>query len=231
MTAFTAKRHEIKYTISPVEQIALMKKLDQLLKRDEHCQNAGYQVTSLYFDDPHNTAYYQKLNGASIRHKYRIRYYGSALDALKLERKSKIHQMTDKVSVPLTGDEMKKLYDKEYDFLLLKNADLYKEFYYQLTKSLLKPKVIVTYNRIAYLHPIGDTRITLDNNIRTSSNQVDLSQSNLNLRDVFSNKEAILEIKFNGLLPDFIKSLLHTGQIMSASSSKYVSSRKYNYEF
>lgn len=231
MPTIIAKRHEIKYVISQIEYIALVKKLDHILQRDDYCQKEGYTVTSLYFDDPHNSAYHQKLNGDSIRHKYRIRYYGDVMNALKLERKSKVHQMTHKISVPLTPSELDQLYAKDYNFLLLKNEVLYHEFYNQLTKALVKPKVIVSYRRIAYVHPIGDTRITLDDRIRTSSNQTDLNQPDLTLRDISPNKDVILEIKFNGVLPDIIKSMIHTGQMMSSASSKYVTSRKYNYEF
>ncbi len=121
-----------------------------------------------------NTAYVQKINGEAIRHKYRIRYYGNDHHFIKLERKSKIHQMTMKESVPLTKIEVERILANDYAFLLQKEKSLYQEFYLALRHRLLKPKVIVRYIRKAYTHPIGDFRLTFDRDIRTSNMHTNL---------------------------------------------------------
>ncbi len=231
MELLKAKRHELKYTLSDLDCLVLKNRLSKVLKKDKNCPDEGYTIASVYFDDYNNKAYAEKVNGDAIRHKYRIRFYNDDTSFLKLERKSKVHQMTMKSSASLTESEVKKIYDGDYEFLKEKQEDLYKDFYFQLSKGLIKPKVIVKYNRIAFVHPVGDLRITFDQKIKTSSNQVNIFDENINYVPAIGINENILEIKFNGVMPDHIKSLLESGQVMASSSSKYVFSRKYNYKF
>lgn len=231
MDFLKAERHELKYTLSNLDRMVLITRLDNILKRDEYCKNGKYIITSVYFDDYKNTAYAQKINGDSVRYKYRIRFYNNNTSFLKLERKSKIHKMTQKISAKITPDEVKEIYKGNYEFLKEKNEDIFKDFYIKLSHGLIKPKSIVKYERIAYVHPVGDLRITLDFNIKTSNNIVDIFDENIAYVTEMNANETILEIKFNGIIPDYIRSILQTANIMQSSSSKYVYSRKYNYEF
>ena len=231
MSIITANRHELKYTLSSLDSMVLKNRLSKLLKMDKNCADQEYNITSLYFDNLNNTAYLQKINGNSIRHKYRIRYYNDDPTLLKLERKSKVHNMTKKVSAPLTRDELKKIYNGDYDFLIQKEEEIFKYFYIQLSHGLIQPKVIVTYTRTAFVHPVGNLRITFDSYVMTAGNQTDIFEENINYTPAIGTDEVILEIKFNGVIPDFIKNIMQTDKIMQSSSSKYVYSRKYNYQF
>ncbi|MFA9398079.1 MAG: polyphosphate polymerase domain-containing protein [Clostridiaceae bacterium] len=231
MDLLKAERHELKFTISNMDALVLRKRLDNVLKRDKNCIDNKYSIASVYFDDFRNGAYMQKVDGDSIRHKYRIRYYNNDTSFLKLERKSKVHQMTMKLSAKLTEDEVKDIYNGNYEFLKDKEEDIFKDFYIKLSHNQIKPKVIVKYERIAFVHPVGNLRVTFDSNVRTSNNQVNIFDDNVTYVPSIDSNETILEIKFNGVLPDHIKSLIQTANVMATSSSKYVYSRKYNYEF
>jgi hypothetical protein len=224
-------RHELKYTLSTMDYYVLSRRLGNVLKKDTNCSGDNYIITSLYFDDVHNTAFIEKVNGDAIRNKYRIRFYDNDTSFFKLERKSKLHQMTHKVSGKLTAQEVKEICAKNYEFLTEKDNDFFKEFYLKLSHGLLKPKVIVKYNRLAFVHPVGNVRITFDSNVQTSNNCIDVFNQNIPYQPAIRSDEVIMEIKFNGVLPDFIKSMIQTNNIMTSSSSKYVFSRKYNYEF
>ncbi|MBK5241470.1 polyphosphate polymerase domain-containing protein [Clostridium sp.] len=231
MELLKAKRHELKYTISDLNCLVLKNRLSKVLKKDKNCPEEGYSIASVYFDDYNNKAYTEKINGNDIRHKYRIRFYNDDTSFLKLERKSKIHQMTMKSSVSLTESEVKDIYAGNFEFLKEKKENLYKDFYFQLAHCLIKPKVIVKYNRVAFIHPVGDLRITFDTNVKTSINQVNIFEEKISYIPALGINENILEIKFNGVMPDYIKSLIESGNVMASSSSKYVYSRKYNYNF
>lgn len=224
----TGKRHEIKYSINNVDYITLKHRLDCILKRDNNCPQDGYTVSSLYFDNIYDTAYCQKIDGDAIRHKYRIRFYNDNSHKLKLEKKSKIHQMTHKESDQLTNDELGLILNGDYDFLKEKNKILFKEFYNKLSMELYKPKSWVRYNRIAYEHPIGNVRITLDNKINASYEINQLPHSAMTWYPVSDVGDAILEIKFNGVIPDFIRHLIQPSNGFATSASKYILSRKYN---
>lgn len=67
---------EIKYRIAP------------FMKLDSHTgENTGYVIRSMYFDDYDNTCYYDNLNGADPREKFRIRIYnGESVQKIQFER-------------------------------------------------------------------------------------------------------------------------------------------------
>ncbi|QUI21678.1 polyphosphate polymerase domain-containing protein [Vallitalea pronyensis] len=225
------KRHELKYTVSPLDYKILSERMKKVLQRDRHCPEEGYQITSLYYDDPVNTAYVQKVNGEAIRHKYRIRYYGNDYGFIRLEKKSKIHQMTMKESVPLTKEEVERILANDYAFLVQKEQSLYQAFYLALSHGLCKPKVIVRYTRKAYTHPVGDLRITFDRDIRTSNMDTHLFNEQAFFVPAIEDQQVIVEIKFNHVIPDFIQGLIQMGHVPQTAASKYVMARKYNYQF
>ena len=67
------------------------------MNKDPHGDsNSRYHVRSLYFDDIHNSGYYEKLNGVGKRKKYRIRIYNHSNSVIKLERKGKEGQYTQR---------------------------------------------------------------------------------------------------------------------------------------
>lgn len=216
------KRHEIKYIISSLEAEALKRRLSLVLNKDRNCQMGSYEVSSLYFDNYYDQAYREKNEGLAQRHKFRIRYYNGDTSHLKLERKSKFDQMTSKVSAPFTEKEIVKIYKGQYDFLLFKEGELYHEFYKALTHDLMRPKVIIKYQRQAFVHPVGKVRITLDERIQTSLNEVDIFKTKIPYSYATEQGQCILEIKFNHYLPEYITSLMDMGQAMQESSSKYV---------
>ena len=223
------KRHELKYLINNSDYLTLKRKLDLLLKRDEHSIESPYLITSIYFDDLNNKAYYQKVNGDSYRYKYRIRFYNNNKNLFKLEKKSKLEQITSKTSVYLNRDEVDDIMNKNYKFLLLKNNNLCAEFYLELSRGLLKPKVVVEYERLAYVHKISDLRITFDTNIKSSFNTTDLLEKDCIYTNNLEEENIVMEIKSNGDIPVYLKSILQLGKSTQTSMSKYVYSRKYNY--
>ncbi|WP_105616251.1 polyphosphate polymerase domain-containing protein [Vallitalea okinawensis] len=222
------KRHELKYMVSKMDYLVMVRRLDKLLRRDNHCKGKGYTITSLYFDDLNNRAYKEKINGEAIRHKYRIRYYNDNLDFIKLERKSKINQMTMKIAKPLEREEVIKIYNEDSRFLLNKEGYLYHDFYRQLNHRLIQPKVIIKYDREAFTHPLGDLRITFDQNVKTANTQTVIFDDDIHYISALEPNQVIVEVKFNGVLPDYIRNLIQTGNVMQASASKYIFSRKYN---
>lgn len=83
-------RHELKHRLDAAEADALARRLRRVLPYDAHGGEHGYRVTSLYFDTPYDEALLEKLNGASRREKFRLRYYGTDTSRVRLERKSKV---------------------------------------------------------------------------------------------------------------------------------------------
>ena len=217
-------RHEMKYTISFLDYLVYKHRLDYVMKRDTNCTEGPYTITSLYYDDLNDKAYHEKMQGEAFRHKYRLRYYGQKSTRVKLERKSKLHQMTKKESVALSAEDVQ-------DALACKglmsddNDALKEAFSRQLRSGILKPKVLVRYERIAYVHKLGDVRITFDTHVRASRTPGSDLEAVDGFQAVIAPDEVIMEIKFNGIIPDYILSLLQSGHTLQTSSSKYVYSR------
>ena len=85
-------RNEWKYHCAQSELAAVEQRLAAVLERDSHAGEDGrYGVHSLYFDDLYNTCASDTQSGLGRRYKYRIRYYGSKPEYLRLERKEKLN--------------------------------------------------------------------------------------------------------------------------------------------
>ena len=223
------KRHELKYIISKLDYEVISRRLNHLLLKDEYSLGKPYTITSLYYDDINNSALQQKVNGDSYRYKYRIRYYNKSHNLFKLEKKEKIHQLTNKESFILNKDEVSRIINNDYEFLLLKENSLCAEFCNKLRTSTLKPKVIVEYERLAYIHKVGNVRITFDMNIKASLNNCNVFDDSMLYTKALETGEVVMEIKFNSVMPSHLRSILQLSNSTQTSMSKYVYSRKYNY--
>jgi hypothetical protein len=222
-------RHELKYFINFQEYQNLRGKLKLIMKRDEHAGAGGdYHIRSLYFDDYHDTALYEKQSGILHRKKYRIRIYNLSSKVIKLEKKSKVGQFIHKESFLLSKEQALKILRFEYDFLLSLDSKLAIEFYYDLKNKLFRPKVIVDYVREAYIMGPQNIRVTFDKHLKTGLSSVDLFSKDLSLVSAVDEPYTIIEIKYTHMLPDYIKSVLQVESSQRLAISKYVYSRKFN---
>ena len=218
-------RHEKKYTLNWNEFMIINNKLRVLLKLDPHCPKEGYEVKSLYFDNPYDYALDQKVDGTDLRHKFRIRVYNNDFSHLKLEKKSKHNVMTNKESLDITAGEAKAIASGDYSVLAEKEDAFSQSFYYKLSHEQYKPKVIVKYNRIAYVYPVSHLRITFDFMIKRSDKVEKFFNTENNYMKVYDPNQVIMEVKFDHVLPEFIRSIIQSPHVMASSSSKYVASR------
>lgn len=222
-------RHELKYFINNHEHHSLRNKLKVLMKRDRHSDsNGNYHIRSLYFDDVKDTALYEKQSGILQRKKYRIRIYNLNDDVIKLEKKSRIGQFVNKESFILTKNQVYKILNYDYNFLLKLENKLAKELYFDLRNNLFRPKVIVDYIREAYLLDFNNIRVTFDKHLKTGLQSIDLFNKDLPLMNVIDEPQTIVEIKFSNMLPDYLKSALQIRSNQRLAISKYVFSRKFN---
>jgi hypothetical protein len=202
-------RHELKYEIDPFEYQVLQKKLCTLLKPDPHMISNGhrhYNVRSLYFDDLYNTALSDKEAGVYRRKKYRIRIYNHSDDFIKFERKTKIGAYMLKESTRITRDIADRLIAKDFSFLANTENHLLRDFFLETRCNLMRPVVIVEYEREAYIHPIGNVRVTFDTQMRTSFGYEDFFDQLVEL-PTLEQQNIILEVKYNEVLPEYIRGL------------------------
>lgn len=217
-------RHELKYHINASDYVQLRARLQAVAKPDENAGDDGsYIVRSLYFDNYSDKAVVEKLSGLSRREKFRLRYYNDDTSFIRLERKSKANRLSYKENAAITLEQSVALLKGEYECLKTPDAPLLMELYTKIRYQNLRPRSIMEYHREAYNYLAGNVRVTFDSNIRTSNNVTCFL--NPHMTTIPAANTMILEIKYDGFLPDIIRDILQIGWRNQTEFSKYVVGR------
>lgn len=190
-----------------------------LLKPDRHSDGA-YHISSLYFDDVHNTSLWQKQNGVLLRNKLRIRYYNNDMSFLRLEHKHKDGEMISKRSVPVSLEQYESIRNGDYSFILAETHPLWRMFYARRQTLGLAPVVMVEYDRTVYTYQAGNVRVTFDSGLRASQ-----PFSNLSLPALPPGWQ-VLEVKYDHFLPAVIADMLARSPLTQLAISKYAICRE-----
>ena len=189
-------RHEAKYLIGLKEKALLTQRFESILNLDRHAQNGGYTIRSLYFDDYWNSSYEEKAAGILMRKKYRIRIYNFSDRSIKLERKKK--------------------------FVLHSPHPLCREFYFECVTNVMRPRVIVDYEREPWVYDAGTVRLTFDSNVRAAVGSYDIFDPNLPTIPVLPEGKLVFEVKYTEMQPQIIKDIIPPGASEFIAVSKYV---------
>ena len=195
-------RHEYKYMISASDAKMLCMRLPHFMKRDPHAGTNGcYTIRSLYFDDPTYAAFHEKAAGTDKRTKYRIRSYDYRNTLFRLEKKEKNGHLTRKTGQTLSMDQVLLLQSGEK---LVPMEGLAEELRLKCTGNGLRPVVLVDYDRTAFVCAAGNTRITLDADLRTIPYCKDILGRTDAMLPVLEENQVILEVKFDDFLPGYL---------------------------
>lgn len=221
-------RHEIKYVCSETQIPVIQNRVSVFCDVDKHAGDDGrYTVRSLYFDDYRDTAYYENEMGVDPRQKYRIRLYNGNGDHLVLERKSKRSGKTYKESVPFSRERCEEILKDDWlSGDIGREPELIQQFYLEYRTRLLRPKVIVEYERIPYIYSTGNVRITFDRDISASADVGSFLDHCLIARPIMPVGKHILEVKYDALIPDFIYNAVSGEKLRQTTFSKYYLCRK-----
>lgn len=219
-------RHEWKHEISAFDAVLVRQRMKAVAKPDPYAQNGRYTIRSLYFDNLHDKALREKIDGVDRREKFRIRYYNGDLSVIHLEKKIKQNNLTGKESVPLTEMEARAIAVGDYSFMRGSPYELVTEFYHKMQWEGLMPKTIVDYTREPFVYAPGNVRITLDYNIRTGLNCVDFLNPDC-VTIPAGDQVIILEVKWDAFLPDIIRDALQLTNCRAGAYSKYAACRIY----
>jgi len=216
-------RHELKYFINTRDYWVLRAKLDQIMVPDPFSgPDNQYLIRSLYFDDVYNSALIDKLDGVEKRKKYRLRLYNYHDNLVKLEKKGKVGQYILKESERVTRFFCKQIIAGDFEFLKNSDSELQQGLYVQMKTRLLRPVVLVDYVREAYVHPMGNVRVTFDMKLKTGLLSTEFFNPRVPMVDVMEHGTMIMEVKFDQFLPGSIQKLLSGVKGERDSISKYV---------
>ncbi len=225
-------RKEYKYFVVWEMLEPLRERFMQYMEHDPFARKMErnhYSVRSIYIDTPRLLFYNEKLDGIKVRKKLRVRVYNElqadTIAFLEIKRKIEDTIYKERVKIPLNDT-----------ILLMNGADIelapgsvsftemaaLEKFKY-LTKRLnLIPTVLITYEREA-LVGIDDPslRVTFDLNVR--------SYRSPKFEDIFREEDLteiasqafILEVKFNGRMPVWIRNIIRDYKLRVQAISKY----------
>ncbi len=214
-------RVEEKYNCTETELYMLQARMEAVLHPDDNeAGQEGYRIVSLYFDDLSDSCLQDTVDGVNWRVKYRIRIYNDSLDVIKLEVKSKKDSYILKRSKTISRAQMESLMKGECIEDEGSAEDPATLFNLAIRTQGLKPKVIVAYERKAYVYEPGNVRITFDRNVRTSSRVEAFGQRDVSY-DFLREYDKVLEVKYDEFIPDFLLQLLEPGNMRQSAYSKY----------
>ncbi len=221
-------RNEWKYSLTNQELALLNSRISKVMELDPHTpENGRYIIHSLYFDDYKDTSVYTTNSGLSKRFKWRIRYYGDDLNYIVLERKEKLENRCHKKSCPLTLEEYNLIVTGNItDILYDTDKKLIKELARDMLLYDYKPKVIIDYERIAYVEEITNVRITFDMKISASYDLENFLSGNYVKYYINPMGINVLEVKFDDILPSYIRKIVESYGFKQTSFSKYYYGRK-----
>ena len=219
-------RHEWKFLCTQPQITLLESQLGSLMEKDRHSGSAGvYTVRSLYFDDYGNHAMKQKEDGLDHRKKYRIRSYLQGEEGpFHLEIKHREGDRIRKESCSLSAEEVRQVLAGgalEYGTGAAQSDSVRNRFRLAQERALLRPAVIVEYERIPYVFPDGNVRITIDKNICSAPETDRFLERDIMAIPILEKGRHLLEIKYDEYLPDVIRQAIQTVSLERTSFSKY----------
>lgn len=214
-------RVENKYLVSDADILVLSARLEPVMEQDIHQSGSCYPIRSLYFDDMNNSCMQENDAGVDNRKKYRIRTYDPSSGVIHLEIKEKVRGLTNKHSCSISKAEYDQIFDGTMPFIQDGRKQI-NELMLRRKCSAMEPKVIISYERTAFVHPSGNVRITFDRNILAGFSLGSFFEDRLpDMVPVLPAGMHILEVKYDEFLPDFIAKQLELGKLRQTAFSKY----------
>lgn len=221
-------RNEWKYCCNARDAGIINSRLSAVLAKDIHGDDNGkYQVHNLYFDDYKNSCAKGNDAGVSERFKYRIRYYGNRCESMKLECKEKRNGYCHKESCRISLEEYRMIMEGKTNELIWQTEEpLLKRFCVCCMTRRFMPKVMIDYERTAYMEDITNIRVTLDEKISAADDFAHFADGNYMRYPVQEKGQYILEVKFDYMLPGYIRHIITNRKLVLSAFSKYCAGRK-----
>ena len=224
------RRREVKYLVDRTTRTALTQDLRAFMRPDAHAGGEdGYIVRSLYYDTDRYLAYHEKLAGAAVRHKLRIRAYGEnprAAAFARLEVKSRLLSFIHKITVDIPTSQYELLVPALIgrrlppDYIL-KNSDVSKEFFRLQRQYNMHPKVMVQYRRQAFERmEINRVRVNFDDQLQASRG-LNLFEPLVSPRSLLKYGNSVFEIKVDGEMPFWLHGLVAKYNLQDQAFSKF----------
>ena len=227
-------RYEFKYILSSELRHEVEEELSHFMEFDpfvKKIEKNKYYVRSLYFDDPFNSFYHEKIDGLMHRTKFRIRTYSYNYNKnipIFLEVKGRYNNFVFKHRTHLQTNKyenfIKKInIDKSYSTIFneYENDNIIKKFIYDYYRKKIKPCLLIDYKRRSYISKYDyNFRLTFDEEIKACKAKELFPKFLQSTRKVYPGN-TILEIKFPKHIPAWFLRIIKTYELNRYSFSKY----------
>lgn len=220
-------RREIKYMLSDEDKNALLAIIGNYMTADPFNKDGKpYAISNLYLDTESDELIRKSLEKPIFKEKIRLRSYGAVPLNSKvfLESKKKFDGVVNKRRTNFI------LYDA-YEYFetgkipqnpnVKMNQQVMKEIDYVMKFYKLKPKVFISYDRLAFFEKNNsDFRLTIDRNIQTRRENLRLEEKAYG-EQLLKPGEWLMEAKAFKAFPLWFVRFLSERKIFSTSFSKY----------
>ncbi len=224
-------RFEFKYILPQTLRQELESELRYFLEFDPYVESRPkhqYFVRSLYFDDPHHSCFFDKVDGLHTRSKFRVRTYtGDPQNGTQqfLEIKGRYNNLVLKHRTPLNQTSL--ITDEYGDRLvsrLLRAVDpceVRRKFEYDLFRKRLRAVALVDYVRRPYISRFDpEFRLTFDSELLgTQTKSLFPNGCARQARRLLSGY-TVMEIKFRRHIPSWFHRLIQAYELQRVSVSK-----------
>ena len=217
MDAITVmKRYEMKFILTS-EQLAFLKNaLNGHMIIDQYGKTS---IASIYYDTPDYRLIRASIEKPTYKEKLRLRSYGLVEkgEPVYLEIKRKCEGVVYKRRVETSEQNVANFFQDDDE---LGEGQIAKELaYFRDYYQNLEPKIMIAYDRTSYKEIEGDIRLTIDENPRYRTYDLNLHTS-MDGQPLLSTGHAILEIKVQQEMPLWLANILSLGKIYKTTFSK-----------
>lgn len=218
-TVFSFKRYEKKYLLSKEASLLFRQAALPYLKADKH---GMYTICNIYYDTKDYELIRNSIEKPVYKEKLRLRSYGipSKNDTVYIELKKKYQGEVGKRRIALSlADAMNYLEGGKAPETC--RGQIFKEIDYFIKRYKLAPSLYLAYDREAWFSDdYKDLRITIDSNIRSRLDNLDLSMGDSGTL-LLPSGVSLLEIKTSATVPKWLATILNEQKIYPISFSKY----------
>lgn len=230
-------RYEFKYLLQNDLRKAVEEELGHFMDFDPFVQaqpDRKYFVRSLYFDDPFNTAFYEKIDGMLSRKKFRLRTYSQTptdQTPIFLEQKGRHNNLVVKVRTPLGKVANCDIANQteHISSLIMRHAEkgfVLDRFQYDYFKKSIRPIALIDYSRRPYISRLdAEFRLTFDDNLFATPASTLWSDQESG-RKLCVPGYTIMEVKFRYHMPAWFHAVVQSFNLVRVSISKIVCGMK-----
>ena len=212
------QRCEMKYLLNREQKARLLRAMEGHMQPDQFGLTT---IASLYYDTPSRRLIRASLEKPEYKEKLRLRSYGRATESspvfLELKRKVQGTVYKRRVQTTLAGAAhfLEGCPGELEDCQISRELSSFRDFYRDL-----RPSCVILYDRTAYVETGGDLRLTIDDNPRYRTRDLDLTHPTVGT-PLLEAGWAVLELKVQSAMPLWLTRALSEAHIYKTSFSKY----------